>query len=263
MPTVNAAPHPMASSFFGLSDRAPAVDASRRAEWAPGGLLVRQLGPIAIALVLITCGGAPQAATPATAQTASTATPTIVATPVSTPIPTYLPTAEGMTSKVLIEKPRIISTSATGYVWFVSGVTSDSSGITAVVSDTETFTASYQVPTSRRATDTNKVAYATPDLPPFAMGNYTEGLRLVTVQPGGRSAAHMHSGFEGVLVLEGRVLVRSGGSAPTFLIVGQGFYILPKVPVQLINAGTTVARTLVYSIGPEGAAYTTPLDQAP
>jgi quercetin dioxygenase-like cupin family protein len=178
-------------------------------------------------------------------------------------MPTYAPTAELFTSKVLIEKPRMVTASAAGYVWFVTGTTTDGSGISAAVSATETFTASYQSPTSRRATDTNRVAYATADLPPFAIGNYTEGLRLVTVEAGGRSAAHMHSGFEGVLVLEGRVLVRSGGNPPTFLNPGQGFYILPKIPVQLINVGTTVARTLVYSISPEGAAYTTPVDVAP
>ena len=73
----------------------------------------------------------------------------------------------------------------------------------------------------------------------------------------------MHSGIEGVLVLEGRVLVRSGGNAPTFLAPGQGFYILPKVPVQLINTGDGVARTLVYSISPEGAPFSTELAQSP
>jgi hypothetical protein len=73
----------------------------------------------------------------------------------------------------------------------------------------------------------------------------------------------MHSGFEGVLVLEGRVLIRSGGSAPTFLTAGQGFYILPKVPVQLINAGDGLARTLVYSISPDGAPFSTELPQSP
>jgi uncharacterized RmlC-like cupin family protein len=95
------------------------------------------------------------------------------------------------------------------------------------------------------------------------MGRYSESLRLVVVQPGGRSAAHLHSGIEGVLVLEARVLVRSGGTAPTFLAQGQGFYVLPKVPVQLINAGPMMARTLVYSISPEGAPFSTEVDQAP
>jgi uncharacterized RmlC-like cupin family protein len=88
-------------------------------------------------------------------------------------------------------------------------------------------------------------------------------LTLVTVQPGGRSAAHMHAGIEGVLVLDGVVLVRTAGHAPADLVKGQGFYILPGTPIQLINVGTTVARTLVYSISPEGAPFSTPLDTAP
>jgi uncharacterized RmlC-like cupin family protein len=222
---------------------------------------MRQFASVTLALVLITCGGAAVPAAPSSTPAPSASpTPSLAA---ATPLPTYAVTAELFTSKVLIEKPRTITTSAAGYVWFVTGATNDGSGISAVVSPTETFAASYQVPTSRRATDTNRVAYATADLPPFAIGNYTEGLRLVTVEAGGRSAAHMHSGFEGVLVLEGRVLIRSGGSAPKFLDAGQGFYILPKIPIQLINVGTTVARTLVYSISPEGAAYTTPVDVAP
>jgi quercetin dioxygenase-like cupin family protein len=157
----------------------------------------------------------------------------------------------------------VLSTSATGYVWIVPGSTSDGSGVSAAISDRESFTASYQLPNERRADAAKAVAFATPDLPPMPAGKYAESLRLVVVQPGGRSAAHMHSGFEGVLVLEGRVLIRSGGSAPTFLTAGQGFYILPKVPVQLINAGDGLARTLVYSISPDGAPFSTELPQSP
>jgi quercetin dioxygenase-like cupin family protein len=222
---------------------------------------MRQLVPIAFALVLVTCGGAaaPAASSPtpaATLATSPSATPAAAAT-------TYAPTAEGFASKVLIEKPRTLSTSAGGYVWIVPGATGDGSGVSASISDKESFTASYQVPTERRANADKAVAYATPDLPPMAVGKYTEGLRLVTVQTGGRSAAHMHSGFEGVLVLEGRVLIRSGGNAPVLLAAGQGFYILPKTPIQLINVGDALARTLVYSISPEGAPFSTELPQAP
>jgi hypothetical protein len=72
----------------------------------------------------------------------------------------------------------------------------------------------------------------------------------------------MHSGIEGILVLEGRVLVRSAGT-PASLATGQGFVILPKVPVQLINIGDAVARTLVYSISPEGSPFSTELEQSP
>lgn len=217
---------------------------------------MHKLAPIALVLPLVTCGGAPQAGAPS-----STPSPSLAV--VASPMPSYSPKAEGFTSKVLIEQPRTISASVPAYVSIATGVTSDGTGVSAVVSDRETFTASYQPAAERPATKPASVVYATPDLPPTPVGRYTEGLRLVVVQPGGRSAAHVHSGFEGVLVLEGRVLVRSGGSAPTFLDPGQGFYILPKVPVQLINVGTGLARTLVYSISPEGAPFSTELDQAP
>ena len=222
---------------------------------------MRHLGPIAFALILVTCGGAavPAASSPAPAATAASPS----ASAAATTVPTYAPTAEGYASKVLIEKPRTISTTANGYVWIVPGAASDGNGVSAAISDKESFTASYQLPTERRANSDKAVAFATPDLPPLAAGKYTEGLRLITVQAGGRSAAHMHSGFEGVLVLEGRVLVRSGGSAPVFLSPGQGFYILPKTPVQLINVGEALARTLVYSISPEGAPFSTELTQSP
>ena len=218
---------------------------------------MRHLSPILIAVVLVTCGGAaPRAASSATPP----ASPSI-ATATATPIPTYAPKAEGFSSKVLIEKPRTLAASAPGYIWIVAGAEINGT-VSAVISERETFTASYQASTDRLL-DGARVAYATADLSPLAAGRYTEGLRLVVVQPGGRSAAHMHSGIEGVLVLDGRVLVRSGGNAPIFLDPGQGFYILPKVPVQLINVGEAVARTLVYSISPEGAPFSTELDQAP
>lgn len=223
---------------------------------------MRQLGPIALALVLVTCGGAavPAASSPTPAATLP-ASPS--ASAAATTVATYAPTAEGYASKLLIEKPRTLSTSATGYVWIVAGAASDGSGVSAVLSDKESFTASYQLPTERRANADKAVVYATGDLPPLAAGKYTESLRLITVQAGGRSAAHMHSGFEGVLVLEGRVLLRSGGNAPAFLAAGQGFYILPKTPVQLINVGDALARTLVYSISPEGAPFSTEVPQSP
>jgi uncharacterized RmlC-like cupin family protein len=221
-----------------------------------------KLSPIVVALLLVTCGGAVQpAASSATPLATAAASPTTAAA--ASPVPSYAPAAEGFASKVLIEKPRTLSTSTGGYVWIVPGAATDAGGVSATISDKESFTASYQLPTERRANSDKAVAYATPDLPPMAVGKYTEGLRLVTVQPGGRSAAHMHSGFEGVLVLEGRVLIRSGGNVPTYLTAGHGFYILPKIPIQLINAGDAIARTLVYSISPEGATFSTELPQSP
>ena len=220
--------------------------------------------PIFLAVLLAACGGlSPATSTAAPPSASPLASPSDSVAVVATAVPTYSPKAEGFSSKVLVEAPRSLAVSTTGLVWIVPGKSSDGSGVSASVSDKETFTASYQAPVDRQDADTKRAAYLTPDLPPLAAGQYTESLRLVTVQPGGRSSAHMHSGIEGVLVLEGRVLIRSGGNAPMFLAPSQGFYILPKVPVQLINAGDAVARTLVYSISPAGAPFSTELDQAP
>ena len=226
---------------------------------------MRHIGPIVISLLLAACGGAP----PSTASSPTPPAPTPPASPspsvvvVATAMPTYAPKAEGFSSKVLVEKPRSVETSAPGSVWIVAGTSTGGSGVSAAVSEKESFTASYQVPTDRQAADAKRALYLTPDLPPLAAGRYTESLRLVTVQAGGRSSAHMHSGIEGVLVLEGLVLVRSAGNSPASLTIGQGFVILPKVPVQLINVGPGVARTLVYSISPEGSPFSTELEQSP
>jgi uncharacterized RmlC-like cupin family protein len=220
---------------------------------------MRHIGPIVLAALLAGCGGArPSSASSPTPPSSPSAS--VVA--LATAMPTYPPKAEGFSSKVLIEKPRSVATSAPGLVWIVAGASTDGSGVSAAVTEKESFTASYQVPSDRQATDAKRALYLT-DLPPLAAGRSVESLRLVTVQVGGRSSAHMHSGVEGVLVLEGRVLVRSGGNAPASLAAGQGFMILPKVPVQLINVGEGVARTLVYSISPEGAPFSTELEQSP
>lgn len=221
---------------------------------------MRHIGPIVLSLLLAACGGAGPSTAPSPTPPTS---PSASVVAVATATPTYAPKAEGFSSKVLVEKPRSVDNSAPGSVWIVAGTSTNGSGVSAAVSEKESFTASYQVPIDRQAADAKRALYLTPDLPPLPAGRYTESLRLVTVQAGGRSSAHMHSGVEGVLVLEGLVLVRSAGNSPASLSTGQGFVILPKVPVQLINIGPGVARTLVYSISPEGAPFSTELDQSP
>ena len=221
---------------------------------------------IVLSLVLAACGGAvreapaPTAAPPTLAQ--STPQPTTVATP-------YPPKAEGFSSKVLIERPRNLGASFPGFAWIaVAGA--DVPGITAAVSESEAFNASFENAASRPSSATaaapwgkTRVLYTTPDLTPLPAGNYTESLRHIVVQPAGRSSAHKHSGIEAVLVLEGSVLIRSGMGGPSLLAKGAGFFIIPNTPVQLINAGTTTARTLVYSISPVGQPFSTELDESP
>ena len=85
----------------------------------------------------------------------------------------------------------------------------------------------------------------------------------VKVQQAGQSAAHKHSGFGAVLVLEGTIQIRTASSAPMTLQKGQGFSIVPNVPIQLFNVGTTMARTLVYSLTVDGLPFSTELDTSP
>ena len=216
--------------------------------------------PIVIALLLASasCGGAAPAESSPTRSPAASPSPTAAAV-ASSP---YSPKAEGSQKKNLVAKPRNISVSAPGLIWIVSGP-GDGTGVSAGVSDKDIFTASYQAPADRQAAGLAKAVYVTPDLPPQPAALYGESLTLVTVQPGGRSAAHMHPGIEGVLVLDGHVLVRTAGHVPADLLKGQGFYILPETPIQLINIGATVARTLVYSLSPNGAPFSIPVDTAP
>ena len=93
---------------------------------------MRQIGPVILALVLVTCGGAPP---PAASSATPPASPSATVAAVATPTPTYAPSAEGFNSKLLVEKPRNISTSATGYAWIVAGATTEESGVSAVVSE--------------------------------------------------------------------------------------------------------------------------------
>jgi len=215
-------------------------------------------GPSLIALALIVaCGGTPRAETAPTSAVTSSPIATAQPTPTATPYP---PKAEGFASKVLVEMPRNLGESFTGYIWIARSA-SGLPGVSATIAEGEAFTGYYDK-ASARSTGAN-LLYTTPDLLPLAAGNYTESLRQVTLQLGGRSSAHKHSGIEAVMVLEGSVLVRSGMGTPKALAVGQGFHIIPNTPVQLINIGTGQARTLVYSISPAGQPFTTELEESP
>jgi quercetin dioxygenase-like cupin family protein len=130
---------------------------------------------------------------------------------------------------------------------------------------------SIQPNTARTAQPTfpnQKVLYATPDLPALASGPYCEALREAAVQPGGRGAAHMHSGIEVVFVLAGSLQLRTTGQSPVVLNQGQGAYILPNTPLQYSNVSADtsnggVARSLALVVWPLQQPFETDLSQAP
>lgn len=107
--------------------------------------------------------------------------------------------------------------------------------------------------------------YETPDLAAtaFPAGKYVEQLNLVTLEKGGRTAAHKHAGVEVVVVLEGTVSVRVAGGAPQTLTKGKGAVVLPNTVVQAVNTGDGPVKFLAYFVTAEGAAFSTNVDTAP
>jgi quercetin dioxygenase-like cupin family protein len=108
-----------------------------------------------------------------------------------------------------------------------------------------------------------KVLYATPDLPPLPSGSYCESLILSTHQPdGGRTPAHIHSGLEVNIVLDGTIKFILAGQTMT-LTAGQGMYHLPNTPIQGVNEGTGIAHHLTLLVWPQGQPIRTDLNHTP
>jgi quercetin dioxygenase-like cupin family protein len=101
------------------------------------------------------------------------------------------------------------------------------------------------------------VIYESPDLDPATMppGPRIETLRLVTLQPNGRSAAHRFSGLELLFVLEGTIRLDVAGQPPTELSAGQGQYLPPGTDEQEFNAGAGVAGYLAFIVTPVQAPF--------
>jgi quercetin dioxygenase-like cupin family protein len=101
------------------------------------------------------------------------------------------------------------------------------------------------------------VIYESPDLDPSTMppGPRIETLRLVTLQPNGRSSAHYFSGLELLFVLQGTIRLDVAGQPPAKLSAGQGQYLPPGTDEQELNAGAGVASYLTFIVTPAQAPF--------
>ena len=104
-----------------------------------------------------------------------------------------------------------------------------------------------------------RVVYESSDLDASTMppGPRVETLRLVTLQPGGRSAAHRFSGLELLFMLEGTIRLDVAGQPPTTLSAGQARYLPPGTAEQEFTAGAGVARYLAFIVTPVQAPFET------
>ena len=120
--------------------------------------------------------------------------------------------------------------------------------------------------TARTAAPTfpgQKELFATADLPALADGAYTLGLRAVTVQPNGRTAAHKHGGRETIVALDGSVEIHVQGAAVRTLKKGEGVTIEADTPVQMWNKGTSAAKFLAFFVTADGKTFSADVDASP
>lgn len=108
-----------------------------------------------------------------------------------------------------------------------------------------------------------KEVFATADLPTLTDGAYILGLRSVTVQPNGRTAAHKHGGRETILAIDGSVELHVLGAPVRTLKKGEGVTIEADTPVQMFNKGTTPAKFLAFFVTADGKAFSTDVDASP
>jgi quercetin dioxygenase-like cupin family protein len=120
--------------------------------------------------------------------------------------------------------------------------------------------------TARTATPTfpgQKEAFATADLAALPAGPHSLGLRVVTIQANGRTAAHKHGGMETILVLDGSVELRVQGAAMKTLQKGEGTSIQADTVLQISNKGTASAKFLAFFVTADGKPFSTDVDVSP
>lgn len=99
--------------------------------------------------------------------------------------------------------------------------------------------------------------------PYLPAGPYLSTVSLVTLEKGGRTAAHKHGGVESIYVLEGTIDFRTATGGRIILTQGQGASVAPNTAVQAVNGGDGIAKFLAFFITHETAPFQTAVNEAP
>ena len=99
--------------------------------------------------------------------------------------------------------------------------------------------------------------------PYLPAGTYLSTVSLVTLDKGGRTAAHKHGGVESIYVLEGTIDFRTATGGRVILKQGQGASVAPNTALQAVNGGDGVAKFLAFFMTQETAPFQTAVDEAP
>jgi quercetin dioxygenase-like cupin family protein len=110
-----------------------------------------------------------------------------------------------------------------------------------------------------------QIAFETTDIPSSTLpsGSYTETLRRVTLQAGGRSAAHRFGGLEVVFVLDGTLTVTVAGHSPVQLNAGEGTSVAPATATQELAGASTKVVYLAFFVTPDGVPFESNVTSAP
>lgn len=110
-----------------------------------------------------------------------------------------------------------------------------------------------------------QVAYATPSFPAsmFSPGSYVETLRLLTLEPGGRTGAAKFGGIETLYVLDGSVNIHAAGRASAMLAAGDGDYESAGTATQVFNRVSSRSTLLAFYVTPVDQPFETALTQSP
>jgi hypothetical protein len=110
-----------------------------------------------------------------------------------------------------------------------------------------------------------RVAYETLDFPlsAFSPGPYSETLRWVTLEPGGRTGAAKYGGIEALFVLDGSISIHAAGSSQVTLVASQGANESAGTVTQILNQASSRATFLAFYVTAAGQPFETPVDQSP
>jgi len=123
-------------------------------------------------------------------------------------------------------------------------------------------------PTSARSaplvTASAEVPYATPDLAPsaFPPGQYIETLRLLSLEPGGRTLAAKYGGIAVLFVLDGSINIHTGGKS-RMVAQNQGVEVLPMTATQVFNQSSHRVTLLAFYITAAEQPFETTVARSP
>ncbi len=103
-----------------------------------------------------------------------------------------------------------------------------------------------------------KVLYETEDIAADQLGvPDIETLRLITLQPNGRTSLHSHGGLEAIFVLDGTLNVTIEGQRSVTVSAQQGVLEPKGTMVQETNPGGGAAKLLAFFVTPVGQPFET------